>query len=227
MITSAVATSIHAVSPESTFACAMRVVIVLRPHGCHGAVVDLAGAYSNGPHERHHEDLAVAHLARATALADRVDGRLHEVLRHGDLDTNLVREAHLHGRAAVGLDALELAAVALHAADRDAAHLRAVERLQHVVHLLRPDDADHELHCALPFFEHGTAPRAGTAMPRGAIVSPRRTAEKLPADDLEGQQPGSGVVPGGVCGDNRGAVAARLQLVAADPASEAMGVRTA
>src|SRR3954468_6720352 len=171
MITSAVAMSIQAVSPLSIFACAIR-VLMSRAHGGHGAVVDLARAYAHRAHEWHHEDLAVAHLAGTAALADRVDGRLHEVLRHGDLDPDLVREAHLHGRAAVGLDALELAAVALHAADRDAAHLRAVERLQHVVHLLRPDDADHELHCALPFFEHGTAPRAGTAMPRGAIVSP-------------------------------------------------------
>src|SRR3954468_5687941 len=171
MITSAVAVSIQAVSPVSTFACAIRVPMS-GTHRRHGAVVDLAGADPDCAHERDDEDLAVADLAGAAALADRVDGRLHEVLRHGDLDPDLVRQAHLHGRAAVGLDALELAAVALHAADRDAAHLRAVERLQHVVHLLRPDDADHELHCALPFFEHGTAPRAGTAMPRGAIVSP-------------------------------------------------------
>src|SRR3954470_12256907 len=177
MITSAVATSIHAVSPESTFACAMRAVIVLRPHGCHGAVVDLAGAYSNSPHEWHDEDLAVADLAGAAALAYRVDGRLHEVLGHGDLDTDLVREAHLHGGAAVGLDTLELAAVALHAADRDAAHLRAVERLEHVVDLLRPDDADHELHGLAPLFRARLAPRAGMAVPRGAFASPQGRAE--------------------------------------------------
>src|SRR3954453_19357284 len=173
MITSAVATSIHAVSPESTFACAMRGVIVPRPHGCHGAVVDLAGGYSNGPHERYDEDLAVADLAGAAALADRVDGRLHDVLGHGDLDSDLVREAHLHGRAGVGLDALELAAVALHAADRDAAHLRAVERLEHVVDFLRPDDADHELHGLAPLFRARLAPRAGMAVPRGAFASPQ------------------------------------------------------
>ena len=55
-------------------------------------------------------------------------------------------EPHLHGRAAVGLDAVELAAVALDAAHREPAHLGAVERLEHVVRLLRADDADHELH---------------------------------------------------------------------------------
>src|SRR4051795_7428852 len=107
MITSAVAMSIHAVSPLSIFACAIR-VLMSRAHRGHGAVVDLAGAYADRAHERHHEDLAVAHLARTPALADRVDGRLHEVLRHGDLHAHLVGEAHLHGGAAVGLDALEL-----------------------------------------------------------------------------------------------------------------------
>ena len=59
---------------------------------------------------------------------------------------DLLGEPHLHGRAAVGLDAVELAAVALDAAHRDAAHLGAVERFEHVVGLLRPDDRDHEFH---------------------------------------------------------------------------------
>src|SRR3954449_11373929 len=176
MITSAVAMSIHAVSPLSIFACAIR-VLMSRAHRGHGAVVDLARAYAHRAHERHHEDLAVARLAGAAALADRVDGRLHEVLRHGDLDADLVRKPHLHGGAAVGLDALELAAVTLHAADRDAAHLGAVERLQHVVDLLRPDDADHELHGLAPLFRARLAPRAGMAVPRGAFASPQGRPE--------------------------------------------------
>ena len=70
--------------------------------------------------------------------------------RDRDLEPDLLGERHLHGRAAVGLDPLELAAVALDAADRDAAHLGAVERLEHVVGLLGPDDADHQLHVS-PF----------------------------------------------------------------------------
>src|SRR3954468_15447069 len=129
MITSAVAMSIQAVSPVSTFACAISAVMASCPYGRDCAVVDLAGAYAHRPHERHDEDLAVADLAGAAALADRVDGRLHEVLAHGDLHPDLVGEPHLHGRAAVGLDALELPAVALNAADGDAAHLGSVERL--------------------------------------------------------------------------------------------------
>ena len=67
-----------------------------------------------------------------------------------DLEADLLGEAHLHRGAAVGLDAVELAAVALHAAHRYSAHLGAVERLQHVVGLLGPNDPDDELHLSHP-----------------------------------------------------------------------------
>src|SRR4051794_10626435 len=179
MITSAVAVSIQAVSPESIFACAIR-ALMSRAHRCHGAVVDLAGAYPHCAHERDHEDLAVAHLAGAGALAERVDGGFDEVLRDRDLDAHLVGEPHLHGRAAVGLDALELAPVALYAADRDAAHLRAVERLQHVVHLLRPDDSDHELHGAAPSLPRTFGARGGMRVAARRDCIPPRTARNLP-----------------------------------------------
>ena len=69
-----------------------------------------------------------------------------ELVGDGDLEADLVREAHLHRRAAVGLDPVELTAMALHAAHRDAAHLGTVERFQYVVRLLRAHDADHEFH---------------------------------------------------------------------------------
>ncbi len=94
----------------------------------------------------HDEDLAVADLAGLAALAERVDRRLDELLGDRDLEAHLLRQAHLHARAAIGLDALELAAVALHAAHREAAHLGAVEGLEHVVGLVRSDDPDDELH---------------------------------------------------------------------------------
>ena len=84
------------------------------------------------------------------ALAERVDRRLDEVVGDRDLEADLLRQAHLHRRPAVGLDPLQLAPVPLHAAHRDPAHLGAVERLQHVVGLLRPHDADHQLHCSPP-----------------------------------------------------------------------------
>ena len=77
---------------------------------------------------------------------DRVDGRLHEVVRDADLEAHLLGERHLHARAAVVLDVLHLAAVALHAADRQAAHLGVKQRLEHVAQLLGPDDRDDEFH---------------------------------------------------------------------------------
>ena len=46
-----------------------------------------------------------------------------ELVGDGDLEADLLREPHLHGRAAVGLDAVELASVALNAGEREAAHL--------------------------------------------------------------------------------------------------------
>src|SRR4051812_12076267 len=177
MITSAVAVSIHAVSPVSTFACAMSAVIRSRPHRRDGAMIDLARADPDGSHQRNDEDLAVADLARAGALAERLDGGLDEVLAHGDLAADLVGEPHLHGRATVGLDALELAAVALDAADRDTADLGAVERLQDVVDLLRPDDADHELHSAAPLSNVDARRERHGGLPRGAMRPPEGRRE--------------------------------------------------
>ena len=113
-------------------------------------VVGLAGADADRPLQRHDEDLAVADLAGAPALAERVDRRLDERIGDGDLEADLVGEPDLHGRAAVGLDPVELTSVALDPAQRDPAHLGAVEGFQHVVRLLRTDDADHEFHSPAP-----------------------------------------------------------------------------
>ena len=70
--------------------------------------------------ERDDEDLAVADLAgpRARRRARRSPAATN-VVGDGDLEADLVGQPHLHGGAAVGLDALELTAVALHAAHRD------------------------------------------------------------------------------------------------------------
>src|SRR5579875_3385531 len=104
MSTSAVATSIHAVSPA------------LRPgtesgtsalHRGHGAVVGLARADANGLLESDDEDFAVAHLTRPRPVTDGLDGRLDEGVRHGDLEADLLRELHLDRRAPVGLDPIE------------------------------------------------------------------------------------------------------------------------
>jgi hypothetical protein len=110
------------------------------------AVVDLAGADPYRLVERDNEDLPVADLAGATALAERLDRRLDEVIGDRDLEANLLRERHLDCRPAIGLDALELTAVPHHAGKRQPAHLRAVQRFEDVIGLLRSDDADDKLH---------------------------------------------------------------------------------
>src|SRR3954452_21452534 len=120
-----------------------------RGRSCHhrrdSALVGLAGADPYGALQRDDEDLPVADLPGAAALAERLDRRVDEVVGDGDLKAHLLRQGHLHGRAAVRLDALELAAVPLHPADRNAPDLGAVEGFQGVVRPLGPDDADDEL----------------------------------------------------------------------------------
>ena len=116
-------------------------------HRRHGAVVGLAGADADRP--------ARAGRRRSCRRRPRRSARPRRAPRSSARRTasetaiskrTFSDEPHLHGRAAVGLDPVELAAVALHAAHREPAHLGAVERFQHVVRLLRPDDPDHELH---------------------------------------------------------------------------------
>src|SRR3989449_6759893 len=46
--------------------------------------------------QRLHEDLPVAHLAGAGGREDRLDGRLHERLRHGHLEPHLLARSEEH-----------------------------------------------------------------------------------------------------------------------------------
>src|SRR6478735_1877421 len=62
------------------------------------------------------------------------------------------------GRAAVGLDPVELSSMALDPGHGHAAHLRAIERLEHVVRALGTDDADHQLHDGPLSEDETTAP---------------------------------------------------------------------
>src|SRR5918997_159407 len=75
---------------------------------------------------RNTEDLAVALLPGTRALANRLDRRLDELVGHRDVEADLVGEADLHRGAAIGLNAVELASVALHASDGDPPYLGAV-----------------------------------------------------------------------------------------------------
>src|SRR5262249_27274708 len=63
-----------------------------------------------------------------------------------DLEPDLVRDLDHHGAAAIRLDAVELASVALDPAHRDPADLSPIQGLEYVIRPLRPDDADHKLH---------------------------------------------------------------------------------
>jgi hypothetical protein len=116
--------------------------------------------------------LPVADLAGAGALAERVDGGVDEVVGDRDLKAHLLGEAHLHGGAAVGLDPVELTAVALDAADRESPHLGFVKGLQHLVSLLGPDDADHEFHA--PLLSPDLPKRADSTSQLAASLSARQ-----------------------------------------------------
>src|SRR5688500_7823616 len=110
--TSAVAASIQAVSPVFTSAG------MSGPHRRHGAVIGLAGADAHHAVERDDEDLAVADLPGPRTLAEGVDRRLDERVGDRDLEADLVRQAHLHGSPAIGLDAVELTSMPLDATER-------------------------------------------------------------------------------------------------------------
>src|SRR6266540_772332 len=96
-------------------------------HRGHGGLIGLSGADPHRALDGDDEDLSVADLAGPRAVADRVDGRLHEVVGDPDFEANLVSDFDLDGAAAVGLDPVELSAVALHLAHRDSAYLGSVQ----------------------------------------------------------------------------------------------------
>ena len=93
-------------------------------HGREGVAVFLAGANANHVIERLNEDLAVADVAGARRLENRLDRGLHERFGHGDLDPHLLAELEHDGRAAVVLDDLLFAAVPARAGQRHAGHAR-------------------------------------------------------------------------------------------------------
>src|SRR5206468_3558775 len=133
--TSIVAVSIQAVSPESSFAGAAawaRALQGRRAATSAGARalrmtserigVDLLGADTNGLFQVDDEDLAVADLARAGGVGDRLDGPLQLLVGHGDLDFQLGQEIHDVLGAAVELRVPVLPAEALHLGHRHPLH---------------------------------------------------------------------------------------------------------
>src|SRR6187401_2057678 len=132
-------------------AFAMRVVrktdgLLDRVNRRHRVLIFFARTDSDDLFDRQHHDLAVSDFAGVCAQKDGVDRRFHEVIRHADLEPHLFRERHLHAGTAVVLDLLDLAAVALHAADREASNIGVKQRLEDITELLRANHSDDELH---------------------------------------------------------------------------------
>src|SRR5258708_26960910 len=127
-----------------------------------GRPIELAGADAINILDWQNEYFSVADIAGARSIDDGIHGRLDEMIRDADLDPHFVGELHLHRRAAVGFDALDLAAVTLNAADREPRDFRAEKRFEDVVQTLRPNNCDNEFHSA-PLIRRFAAPSARCA----------------------------------------------------------------
>src|SRR2546430_14077206 len=95
---------------------ALHLIGVHRRERC---VVGLPRADANHALDGLHEDLAVAHFARACRREDGLDTRLHERLGADHLDLDLFVEFHDDGGAAILPHDFLLAPVTRHAAQRD------------------------------------------------------------------------------------------------------------
>src|SRR5690606_37331747 len=108
--------------------------------------VQLAGADPHHLAQVPDEDLAVADLAGAGRLHDRLGHHLDLVVRHRDLQLDLGQEVDQVLGAAVELGMPLLAAEALDLGGGDAGHADLRQRLAHVVELERLDDGHDHLH---------------------------------------------------------------------------------
>ena len=91
-------------------------------------------------------DAAVADLAGAGRLHDRLDHRIHLIVGDRDLELDLRQEVDDVLRPAVQLSVALLAAEALHLGRGDPRHPGFRQRLAHVVHLEGLDDGHDHLH---------------------------------------------------------------------------------
>src|SRR5215218_10091602 len=132
-------------APRTSTPSTQRLVGVL---GRDGGLVLFAGADAVDALDGEDEDLAVAHVAGVGGAEDGLHGHVHEAFRYADLQAHLLLQLHLHRGATVGLHALQLAAVALHAGHGKAAHLGPVQRLERFAQLFGADDGYDQLHAA-------------------------------------------------------------------------------
>jgi len=113
--------------------------------------VALTGPDPVNPFNRQDEDLAVANVASARGLENRVDSWLDEVVGYSDLKADFVGEFHFHRRSAIVFDRFHLAAMAAHLGDRQATDFCTEERFKDIVELLWTNDGDDQLHAAPSF----------------------------------------------------------------------------
>src|SRR5215211_366932 len=160
--TSAVEVSIQAVSPVSSLSFIVYfpwIVDWLKSAGSQRLGAGLAGTDADRLLDRGDEDLAVADLAGAGGLADRLDRALDQGIVDHHLDLHLGQEAHGVLSAAIDLGLAFLAAEALHFADGQALDAERRQRIADVVQLERLEDGhDH--------FHFGCPPTGGTPAPK-------------------------------------------------------------
>src|SRR5579883_3456843 len=105
-----------------------------------------ADANANHLIQRADENLAVADLAGARGLHDRLDRAFDQVVWQRDLQFHLGQEIHHVLRAAVQFGVAFLSAETLDFRDGDAGHADFRQRLARVVQLERLDDRGDEFH---------------------------------------------------------------------------------
>src|SRR5690606_7865888 len=166
--TSAVAVSIHAVSPLSRSSTAANagaaiaaqtpapsahlfnvLIVILLPRS-ERLVAGLARADSARGLEIGNEDLAVADRARRSRADDRLDRLLDERVRHGRLDLGFRHEVHRVFRSSVQLGMAFLPPESLHLRHREALNARLAQCLADVLELERLDDRRNQFHGWLP-----------------------------------------------------------------------------
>src|SRR5688500_12747697 len=136
----------------------------------HGKLVLLARADSIHLLNRQHENLAIANVAGARGRQDRLHRPLDERLRHRDLQPRFCCQFHFNRHATIRVHALELAAVPVHARDRDAAHVRIEQGFEHIVQFFRPHYRNDQLH-ASSFCERLTLRSATSTAPSPRVYA--------------------------------------------------------
>src|SRR5947209_1691733 len=120
----------------------------------------------------HHEHAPVADFAGARRLDDRLDAVVYQSVGHDDFDFHLRQQADVVFLATIDGGVPLLLAVTAHLGHRHPRHAQPGQRVLHLVHFVRPDDALNQLH---------DPPPATAAASRRARPAPRRRASRPPA----------------------------------------------